>query len=62
MRTVIVVWTLGDWSDSQDFYEVFEDMAEAKTAYNKLFTAKNLLTASITGVIESTDYETYEKF
>lgn len=59
-RSILVVWTIGDLNNSEDFYEVFEDKDEAFAAYNRLYTVKNLLVASIAGVIDSTDYEPYE--
>ena len=69
MRSIIVVWTEetnrdnypGDTQKTEtDFYEVFEEPILARERYKEVLEQPNLLVASITGVIESTDYEPYK--
>jgi len=44
-------------TDITDHYEVFENMKDAKEEYKKILDYDDLYTASITQVLESTDYE-----
>jgi hypothetical protein len=61
MRKYLVVYSTIDKSteitDITDHYEVFENMKDAKEEYKKILDYDDLYTASITQVLESTDYE-----
>ena len=61
MRKYLVVYSTIDKSteitDITDHYEVFKNMKDAKEEYKKILDYNDLYTASITQVLESTDYE-----
>ena len=61
MRKYLVVYSTIDKSteitDIADHYEVFENMKDAKEEYKKILDYHDLYIASITQVLESTDYE-----
>ncbi len=62
MKKYIVVysiWTkLGDIDEAcEDHYEVFHNIKDAKEKYKQVLDYDDLYTASITQVLESTDYE-----
>ena len=44
-----------------DKFETFESFEDARTRYENILQQDNLLTASITSVIKSTDYDTPEE-
>jgi len=56
---VYSIWTkLGDIDETcEDHYEVFHNIKDAKEEYKKILDYDDLYTASITQVLESTDYE-----
>lgn len=64
----IVVWYTEDeaggvmtdtGSIKGDFWEAFDDFGEAKKRYEEVWPLENVKSASITGVLESTDYGCY---
>ena len=48
-----------DGSINGDFWEAFDDFDRAKKRYEEVWPLENVKSASITGVIESTDYSCY---
>ena len=56
---ILLVWTTSP--DKVDDYVAHETMAEAKAAFKLLLDRDDVYSASICGVIDSTDYEPYEE-
>ena len=53
----IVVWTNGFYThDFEDHWRVFEDLKEAEEFYKEKRNAENTYSASLTLVLNSTDY------
>ena len=63
---ILLVWTVYDNKSSedvtqtQDHYEAFESLAEAKKRYEYLISLDDTYSASICSIIESTDYDLKE--
>ena len=60
---IIVCWTQGvdlRMSPMQDHYETFETLWLAQQRYKELIDLDDTYSASICGVIESTDYEPHD--
>ena len=56
----IVAYTTKEGDTHNDFYSVHETLEEAKLEYEPLLEDTSVYTASICGVIESTDYSPSE--
>lgn len=63
--TFLVVWSLrilGHDSEVSDHWEAFGTLAEAEARYDSVMQFVHLYSASICGVIESTDYGPHPAF
>ncbi len=59
MNNIIVIYTVGSLENSTDNYQVFETIERATEFYNETLEMENILISSITGVLQSTDYDTF---
>lgn len=65
MRNIILVWTDRAFNDTEinegdvftDHWRVFNSMEKAKIEYKRLLELKTTFSASITNIVESTDYD-----
>lgn len=68
MSRVLLVWSKYTHPDPEvndnveDLWTVFESLSEAQEAYWRLMKLPNLHSASICGVIQSTDYSAMPEF